>query len=356
VADRYAEALRLDDTALQVERAAARIQHAGARLATEVGTAGGPEGAVPNGGPGAAERGAVDALRGELVALAQRVEALNELPADPVVRPDLERLVATLAAVARAAAEPVPRSGALPAAARQGVAALDQEIAAFTRVLRVRTDALVEQAREGSAAVRRSTLGMAWFTPVAVVIMGWLAWRTHAAHRALIGHLGRLVHEDGLTGVTNRRGLDEQLPLETARARRLKVPLTAVMLDLDHFKRYNDRRGHAAGDELLRNAAQSWRRQLRPTDIVARYGGEEFTLVLPSCDGAQALQLIDRLRPLMPEQQTFSAGVATWDGHESEHDLLVRADRALLQAKKAGRDRTVVAAVEPQMTLPLRAA
>jgi diguanylate cyclase (GGDEF)-like protein len=125
------------------------------------------------------------------------------------------------------------------------------------------------------------------------------------------------------------------------------------MIDLDHFKRYNDRRGHAAGDALLRAAAQAWARQLRPTDLVARYGGEEFTLVLPACSADQAAQLVDRLRPLLPDRQTFSAGIATWDGDETTNELVQRADRALLQAKKAGRNRSVIAGRELQTTLPL---
>jgi diguanylate cyclase (GGDEF)-like protein len=126
------------------------------------------------------------------------------------------------------------------------------------------------------------------------------------------------------------------------------------MIDLDHFKRYNDRRGHAAGDALLRAAAQLWRGQMRPSDLLARYGGEEFTLVLPSCRSEQALALLERLRSGMPDQQTFSAGVATWDGFESSDEMVARADRALLQAKRSGRNRTVLATVEPQLTLPLR--
>ena len=133
-------------------------------------------------------------------------------------------------------------------------------------------------------------------------------------------------------------------------------PLTLVMLDFDHFKRYNDRRGHAAGDALLRGAAQAWSKQMRPTDLLARYGGEEFTLVLPACTADQAAQLVDRLRPLMPDRQTFSAGVATWEGHENATELLQRADRALLLAKKGGRNRTMIAGRELQATLPLEVA
>jgi len=186
-------------------------------------------------------------------------------------------------------------------------------------------------------------------------LFGLLMWRSQMASREVMGVLDRMAHEDGLTGITNRRGLDEGLAIELARARRADVPVTVVMMDLDHFKRYNDRRGHAAGDLLLRGATQAWRHQLRPTDLLARYGGEEFTMVLPSCDATAACQLVERLRPMVPDRQTFSAGVAIWDRHESPEQLLNRADVALLVAKKQGRNRTVVSGQEPQMSLPLAA-
>ena len=165
-----------------------------------------------------------------------------------------------------------------------------------------------------------------------------------------------MAREDALTGAINRRGLNEALPVEFARAQRSGEPLTLVMIDLDHFKRYNDRRGHPAGDAVLRGAAQAWLRQLRPTDMLARYGGEEFTLVLPGTDTRQAEQLVERLRAWVPDRQTFSAGIARWDGRESAVEVLQRADAALLQAKKAGRTRTMVAGQEPPVTVPLRVA
>ena len=183
-----------------------------------------------------------------------------------------------------------------------------------------------------------------------------MMWRSQSASREVMAALDRMAREDGLTGIANRRTLDQALTIELARARRTGNELTVVMLDLDHFKRFNDRRGHGAGDTLLRNAAQAWRRQLRPTDLLARYGGEEFTLVLPSCNADAACQLVERLRPLLPERQTFSAGVAMWEQHDSPAQLLVRADRALLVAKKQGRNRTIVSGREPQMTLPLQIA
>jgi diguanylate cyclase (GGDEF)-like protein len=115
------------------------------------------------------------------------------------------------------------------------------------------------------------------------------------------------------------------------------------MLDLDHFKQYNDRRGHQAGDGLLREAAASWRLALRPYDMLARYGGEEFSVVLPGCTIEDALALVERLRAGTPEGESCSAGLAEWDGREPAEALVGRADAALYQAKRAGRDRAVVA-------------
>ena len=190
-------------------------------------------------------------------------------------------------------------------------------------------------------------------TLVLGVLAIMLALRTLKANRALLTGMQQLAREDALTGAINRRGLDDVVPVEFARARRSGQPLTFVMIDLDHFKRYNDRRGHPAGDAVLRGAAQAWLNQLRPTDILARYGGEEFTLVLPGTDAKQAEQLVDRLRAPVPDRQTFSAGIATWDGYETATEVLQRADAALLQAKKAGRNRIMISGMEPQVTLPL---
>ena len=203
----------------------------------------------------------------------------------------------------------------------------------------------------------RLAIGLLLATVLALAaLLAMVLRRAGAANAKLVDHLDHLAHEDALTGITNRRGLDERLPQEMARAIRSKQPLTLAMLDLDHFKRFNDRRGHGAGDALLRGAVQAWRKQLRPSDLLARYGGEEFTLVLPSCDADQAVFLIERLRPLMPDHQTFSAGVATWNGEDNAAELLRTADIALLTAKKSGRNRTMVAGREPQMGLPLRVA
>lgn len=237
------------------------------------------------------------------------------------------------------------------------------DFAAFERALdrlvgevRARTMDAVRRAEAFGEVARISVIAFSAITVVLGLLLAVLTLRTLKANRQLMNRLEHLAREDALTGAANRRGLDDALPVEFARALRSGSPLTLVMIDLDHFKRFNDRRGHGAGDAVLHGAAQGWMKQMRPTDMLARYGGEEFTLVLPSCDSDQAIQLIDRMRPLVPERQTFSAGIATWDRIETAAELLQRADNALLQAKKAGRNRTMVAGREPQVTLPLRVA
>ncbi len=231
-----------------------------------------------------------------------------------------------------------------------------QRFGAELRALQTRAARSVDAARQSEQANRASRywlLALVAVTVVLGVLSVLLALRTLKANRALLDRMQQLAREDALTGAVNRRGLNDVVPIEFARAQRSGAPLTLVMIDLDHFKRYNDRRGHPAGDAVLRGAAQAWLKQLRPTDLLARYGGEEFTLVLPDTDARQAQQLVDRLRAPVPDRQTFSAGIATWDGLESATEILQRADAALLQAKKAGRNRTMIAGEEPQVTLPL---
>jgi diguanylate cyclase (GGDEF)-like protein len=118
--------------------------------------------------------------------------------------------------------------------------------------------------------------------------------------------------------------------------------MSVAMIDLDHFKRFNDTYGHPAGDKLLRAAALNWRGHLRSIDQLARYGGEEFIVLLPVADGEQAVGVLERLRIVTPSGQTFSAGVAVWNGAETAAELIARADRALYQAKTSGRNRTVI--------------
>jgi diguanylate cyclase (GGDEF)-like protein len=156
--------------------------------------------------------------------------------------------------------------------------------------------------------------------------------------------LERVARTDDLTGLPNHRAWEEELPREVARAGREARPLCVAILDLDHFKSYNDRHGHQAGDLLLKEIAASWQQRLRATDVLARYGGEEFALALPGCLAVEAESLLERLREAMPRGETCSAGLAWWDGEESAQALFGRADSALYVAKARGRDRVVASA------------
>lgn len=168
--------------------------------------------------------------------------------------------------------------------------------------------------------------------------------------------LQRQARLDGLTGLLNRRGLDEALQTAIDHGRRNQTPLSLMLCDVDHFKRYNDALGHQAGDECLRHvAALLTQLARRPSDAVARYGGEEFALVLPDTprSGAQTLaRTISRVfeTQALPHPDsgaalhiTLSGGVTTLvpDASTSAHDLLARADEALYTAKSEGRNRFV---------------
>jgi diguanylate cyclase (GGDEF)-like protein len=163
---------------------------------------------------------------------------------------------------------------------------------------------------------------------------------------------------DSLAGTFNRRYLNEQLLKEVERARRYDRPLAAIMADIDRFKRINDERGHASGDEVLKRFADLAKELLRPTDWIARYGGEEFVIVLPETDAAGAGRAAEKLRaacadvpmPLAtgPLEVTCSFGVAalskTQDGIEAAAAAILReADAALYTSKHEGRNRVTIA-------------
>src|SRR6185312_8613575 len=161
----------------------------------------------------------------------------------------------------------------------------------------------------------------------------------------LIAEIESLARSDALTGLPNRRAIDDLLPREMARALRADSPLCLAIVDIDHFKAYNDTHGHLAGDAALRACAAAWDQELRGADTILRYGGEEFLVVLPDCRREDATEIIERLRGATPDAQTCSAGLAVWKPGESVDDLVGRADRALYEAKKTGRDRLVSAGV-----------
>jgi diguanylate cyclase (GGDEF)-like protein/PAS domain S-box-containing protein len=162
--------------------------------------------------------------------------------------------------------------------------------------------------------------------------------RVEGEREELLGQVHDMATHDSLTGLFNRRVLEEQLPREMARARRSGSPLCVALIDIDHFKAYNDSHGHLAGDEVLRECARAWDGALRGEDTIVRFGGEEFLVLLPDTGPEQAAEVVERLRERTPMGQTCSAGLASWDFVESGDDLLARADAALYLAKAGGRD------------------
>jgi diguanylate cyclase (GGDEF)-like protein len=173
----------------------------------------------------------------------------------------------------------------------------------------------------------------------------------------LIADLVEMANTDHLTGAANRRRLFEVVGDELPRSRRSGRPFALAILDLDHFKRYNDDFGHGAGDQQLRRFADSVAGRLRAQDLLARYGGEEFCIVLPETDAEGAMELVDAVRAWVASDDdgggiTFSAGVAAWDGSESVDSLILRADTNLYRAKSTGRNRVVAAAAEPSIDPP----
>jgi diguanylate cyclase (GGDEF)-like protein len=159
--------------------------------------------------------------------------------------------------------------------------------------------------------------------------------------------LGDLARTDPLTGLLNRRSADAEVERVRGRARAEGLPLVVALLDLDRFKAFNDTRGHPAGDRLLVGAASAWTAALEGTGAqLARWGGEEFLLVSCGWGTERVEALLADLRAVVPEGQTFSAGVARWDGREETGQLVARADEALYAAKHAGRACTRTAAQE----------
>ncbi len=164
-------------------------------------------------------------------------------------------------------------------------------------------------------------------------------------------HVQHVARTDALTGVLNHGAMQVRIREEIARARRDKAPLGAVILDLDDFKRVNDTRGHAAGDELLRRVARLLQGELRAYDQVARYGGDEFVLLLPGSDEATTAAVAERCRDAIGGQ--CSIGVAAWHEGLDADGLLEQADRALMLAKRTGKGRVAIANPEVERELAL---
>ncbi|OAI53488.1 hypothetical protein AYO47_04755 [Planctomyces sp. SCGC AG-212-M04] len=160
-----------------------------------------------------------------------------------------------------------------------------------------------------------------------------------------------LAATDGLTGLANRRAFYERLDQECHAAVRHDRPLSLILLDIDHFKSYNDSFGHPAGDDALKTVGWLLKEGIREIDVAGRVGGEEFAILLPETDETEALQIAERLRRVIGEYRwplrriTASLGLATFCGADNDRELIVEAaDQALYQSKRGGRDQTVRAA------------
>jgi diguanylate cyclase (GGDEF)-like protein len=151
---------------------------------------------------------------------------------------------------------------------------------------------------------------------------------------------------DSLTGLTNHRAFFRRLEEELRRAARIGYPVSLLLLDLDHFKQYNDEHGHPAGDKVLRQVAEVLMTQRRVTDTCARYGGEEFAMIFPGTPAADVEAIAQNLshRVRLGTGLGFSAGIAGFPGHAtSPGDLVEAADAALYRAKEEGRNRVLLA-------------
>ncbi|MCU0870104.1 MAG: diguanylate cyclase [Burkholderiales bacterium] len=161
------------------------------------------------------------------------------------------------------------------------------------------------------------------------------------------------VREDTLTGVMNRRGYDDAIGREIARAERFRKPMCLAVIDIDNFKRLNDQFGHATGDAALVHLAKVMKHTVRPTDVIARYGGEEFVIILPDTACAEAVVATQRVQRALTRKFfmsdnerlliTFSAGVAEYRPGDTDATLFARADGAMYSAKQQGKNRVVEA-------------
>lgn len=204
-----------------------------------------------------------------------------------------------------------------------------------------------------------AVIGVMWRTPVPHLCdttLGILAVLGTEAARAiergnLLEQLARAADRDQLTGLANRRRWDELAAVEVSRAQRNRLPLTFLLLDLDHFKTFNDAHGHHTGDVLLQDFAGAAAGCLRDGDLIARWGGEEFAVALPDCSEDEAVHVADRIIAAVPHGQTATVGVAQWLRGETAVQALARADAALYAGKRGGRARAVVAD-QPGVVVP----
>jgi len=194
-----------------------------------------------------------------------------------------------------------------------------------------------------------SQLRQAGLYVTVAAVVGTVTQRLVAHQRRLIDETSELLElvrqlasTDPLTGLGNRRALDERVEA-IARGSAPSPGMAIAFVDLDHFKAYNDKFGHYLGDALLRSVAEAWSKVVRPGDFITRHGGDEFVVVLPGCSLEDAREIAARLHRALPARQTCSIGLAYSDGGEAADDVLRRAVVALHEAKRLGRNRVVSA-------------
>ncbi len=238
-------------------------------------------------------------------------------------------------------AEPAPPTDALPFGRRRlvamGTGLLLPAVVLFADGL---GDDAVNWAVIGSGAAVMSILVLARFVDLLSIVQSQAV------------QLAALARTDPLTGAPNRRTWDHELSRACQHARDNGTRLTVAILDLDHFKAFNDTHGHQAGDQLLREAVAAWGGALPAEATLARYGGEELALLLPGYRIAGAEKVISVIKNRTPRGQTFSAGIAEWSSTASPTALIAAADKALYRAKRSGRNRIMAAVGADEVTEP----
>ncbi len=218
----------------------------------------------------------------------------------------------------------------------ESVSALVQTLSMnFSRQAKLIQAESIRQAQE--LRMRLSILMIA-----ALILMALLGWFLHRTRANLHGEMDELERDaltDPLTAIPNVRAFKTMLLKAMEKSRRKNDMLTLVLIDLDHFKLFNDTHGHPAGDRLLTQAASDWSVLLPESASLSRIGGEEFALILPSTSSVEAEVLVRRMLIATPEGQTFSAGISLYTPGEDATSFVARADRALYRAKREGRNR-----------------
>lgn len=243
--------------------------------------------------------------------------------------------------------EPEARMEALRLITSAEIVQYQRASAALAQVAETHRVASDEIAARSDAVARRVQLLLVGLTATMITALAGLAlwvWQGDRRRHAELEHLTEVANQDPLTGLANRREWDARLSGAMARCAATGEALSLVLIDLDHFKRFNDTYGHPAGDRHLQAVAGLLKDTVRRhSDLVVRLGGEEFALLLVGSSATDASRVVDRVRPRVPERQTLSAGVAQWNGTETAAELVARADLALYEAKAAGRDRYALA-------------